>query len=65
MSVQVVATQGPYEDYVGMATFMSREPDGSGVLVIAVRPEDGGGGEEVAAEEEPVEEEVVEETPEA
>jgi hypothetical protein len=60
VSVQVVATQGPYEDYVGMATFMSREPDGSGVLVIAVRPADGGGDEEAAAEEE-----AAEETPEA
>lgn len=72
VSVQVVATQGPYEDFVGMATFMSREPDGSGVLVIAVRPEDGGASEEEAAEEEATAEEeavadeaVVEETPEA
>lgn len=39
--IQVVATAGPYEDFSGSATFISRSIDpGSGVLVIMVNPPD-------------------------
>jgi len=40
--IQVVATAGPYEDFSGSATFMSRSTPGSGVLVIMLNPPDEG-----------------------
>jgi hypothetical protein len=37
--IQVVATAGPYEDFSGSATFISRSVDpGSGVLVVMLNP---------------------------
>jgi hypothetical protein len=39
--IQVVATAGPYEDFSGSATFISRSIDpGSGVLVVMLNPPD-------------------------
>lgn len=36
--VQVKATSGPYKDYDGSATFISRAPKAGGVLVISLNP---------------------------
>jgi hypothetical protein len=36
--VQINATAGPYKDYVGSATFVSRASKSGGVLIIALHP---------------------------
>lgn len=36
--MQVVATKGPYEDYRGTATFVSRAPEAGGVIIIVLNP---------------------------
>lgn len=36
--VQVSATAGPYKNYVGSATFVSRAPGAGGVLIIVLNP---------------------------
>ena len=38
--IQVVATAGPYEDFTGSATFISRSSPGSGVVVVMLNPPD-------------------------
>lgn len=36
--LQIVATKGPYEDYRGTVTFVSRAPEAGGVIVIVLNP---------------------------
>lgn len=48
--VQVAATAGPYNGYNGTATFVSREENGGGVLVIVLNPPEETAAETPAAE---------------
>jgi hypothetical protein len=36
--MQIVATRGPYENYRGTATFVSRAADAGGVIIIVLNP---------------------------
>lgn len=36
--MQIVATRGPYEDYRGTATFVSRANEAGGVIIIVLNP---------------------------
>lgn len=65
--IQVQGADGPYQNYYGTATFISRDDLAGGVVVLALRPPEPAAeeaaAEEGAAEDAPVEEAPVEEAP--